>query len=186
MTFAAHGYLGEPTHALGRHEAVVLGQHPQARVLRGDRLSSDVIEATLPARKVSGWPRRCKLAHAFQWECSDTRLKLAQLLGRHGVFLTWVRSSACTPSQLSVRPGRGRRSHSDAASHTYGEPRMEYTYEGLVRFGAQSNQALVLVCWAAPEGRDRPRLVRPSPETEKSRASCPQGCDHHDTTSRDL
>ena len=40
------------------------------------------------ARKVSGWPKRCKLAHAFLWEYSYKRLKLAQLLGQLGVFLT--------------------------------------------------------------------------------------------------
>jgi hypothetical protein len=40
------------------------------------------------ARKVLGWPKICKLAHAFRWECSYKRLKLAQLLGQLGVFLT--------------------------------------------------------------------------------------------------
>jgi hypothetical protein len=36
------------------------------------------------------WPKRCKLAHAFLWEYSDKGLKLAQLLGQLGVFLTWM------------------------------------------------------------------------------------------------
>jgi hypothetical protein len=42
------------------------------------------------AGNVLGWPRRCKLAHAFLWEYrySYTGLKLAQLLGQLGVFLT--------------------------------------------------------------------------------------------------
>ena len=40
------------------------------------------------ARKVLGWPRRCKLAHEFLWEYSCKMLKLAQLLGQLGVFLT--------------------------------------------------------------------------------------------------
>jgi hypothetical protein len=40
------------------------------------------------ARKVLDWPKRCKLAHAFLWEYKSNRLKLAQLLGRHGGFLT--------------------------------------------------------------------------------------------------
>ena len=40
------------------------------------------------ARKVLGWPKRCKLAHAFLWEDSYKRLQLAQLLGQLGVFLT--------------------------------------------------------------------------------------------------
>ena len=33
-----------------------------------------------------GWPKRCKLAHAFLWEYSYKRL--TQLLGQLGVFLT--------------------------------------------------------------------------------------------------
>ena len=37
---------------------------------------------------VLGWPERCKLAHAFLWEYSYKRLKLAQLLVQLGVFLT--------------------------------------------------------------------------------------------------
>ena len=41
-----------------------------------------------PVRKALGWPRRCKLAHAFLWEYSYKRLKLAQLLGQLGVSLT--------------------------------------------------------------------------------------------------
>ena len=41
--------------------------------------------AILRARKVLGWPKRCKLAHAFLWEHSYKRLKLqAQLLGQLG------------------------------------------------------------------------------------------------------
>ena len=40
------------------------------------------------ARNVLGWPRRCKLAHAFVWEYSCKRLKLAQLVGQLGGFLT--------------------------------------------------------------------------------------------------
>jgi hypothetical protein len=40
------------------------------------------------ARKVLGWPKRCRLVHAFLWECSYERLKLPQFLGQQGVFLT--------------------------------------------------------------------------------------------------
>jgi hypothetical protein len=36
-----------------------------------------------------GWPEICKLAHAFLWEYSYKRLKLAQRLGQLDVFLTW-------------------------------------------------------------------------------------------------
>jgi hypothetical protein len=34
------------------------------------------------ARKVLGWPRKCKLAHAFLWEYSYKRLERAPLLER--------------------------------------------------------------------------------------------------------
>jgi hypothetical protein len=37
---------------------------------------------------VLGWPKRCKLTHAFLWEYIDKRLKLAQLLGQLDGFLT--------------------------------------------------------------------------------------------------
>ena len=48
----------------------------------------------LQATQVFGWPNRCKLAHAFLWEYSYKRLKLDQLLGQHGVFLTWISYSS--------------------------------------------------------------------------------------------
>ena len=35
-----------------------------------------------------GRPERSKLAHAFLWECSYQRLRLAQFLGQLGFFLT--------------------------------------------------------------------------------------------------
>jgi hypothetical protein len=47
------------------------------------------------ARKMLGWPKRCKLAHAFLWADSGKRLKLAQLLGQLGVFLTFWHSLNC-------------------------------------------------------------------------------------------
>ena len=40
------------------------------------------------AKKVLGWPKRRKLAHAFLWGYSYKRLKLAQLLGQLDAFLT--------------------------------------------------------------------------------------------------
>ena len=33
-----------------------------------------------------GWPKRCKLAHAFMWAYIYKRLKLAQLLGHFCIF----------------------------------------------------------------------------------------------------
>jgi hypothetical protein len=35
-----------------------------------------------------GWPKRCKMAHAFLWQNSYKRPNLAQLLGRLDDFLT--------------------------------------------------------------------------------------------------
>jgi hypothetical protein len=55
------------------------------------------------ARKVLGCSQICKLAHAFLWEYSHKRLKLAQLLGQLGVFLTFA---APWPGTL---PNTGRR-----------------------------------------------------------------------------
>ena len=50
-----------------------------------------------------GWPKRCKLAHAFLWKYSYKRLELAQLLGQHGSLLTLAMSSAiCQVSQVRV------------------------------------------------------------------------------------
>ena len=46
-----------------------------------------VLEGAPVARKVR-WPKRYKLAHALPWEYSYKGLRLAQLLGQLGVFLT--------------------------------------------------------------------------------------------------
>jgi hypothetical protein len=54
------------------------------------------------ASMVLGWPKRCKLAHAFLWEYSCKRLKMAQLLGQLGVFLTGRPSSQGNFHQVSL------------------------------------------------------------------------------------
>jgi hypothetical protein len=67
------------------------------------------------ARKLLGWPKRCKLARAFLWEYSYKRLELAQLLGQLGVFLTRVSvgvgvrvpSLARTAQSFLARAGAG-------------------------------------------------------------------------------
>ena len=58
----------------------------------------------LRARNVSGWPKRCKLAHAFLWEDSYRRLKLAQLLGQLSVFLTRPPRARAPPARSTGRP----------------------------------------------------------------------------------
>ena len=81
---------------VGRQERDVLALPRHGHELRlrdpvdGQRLPPRV----LPASKVLGWPKRYKLAHAFLWEYIYKRLKLAQLLGQLGDFLTWE-ISAC-------------------------------------------------------------------------------------------
>jgi hypothetical protein len=62
------------------------------------------------ARKVLGWPNRCKSARTFLWEYSDDMLKLAQLLGQLGVFLTAAKlceiSMACLFVTIGLAMGR--------------------------------------------------------------------------------
>jgi hypothetical protein len=45
----------------------------------------DVVEVRA-ARKLIGWPKLCKLAHAFRWEYSCKRLRLARLLANFASF----------------------------------------------------------------------------------------------------
>jgi hypothetical protein len=49
-----------------------------------------------PSEKGVSWPKICKLAHAFLWGYSYKRLKLAQLLGQLGTFLTLVAADEMT------------------------------------------------------------------------------------------
>ena len=76
-----------------RPHRVALGASARRlRLCAGHDVLDDMLQhvlACLAARKVLGWPKRCKLAHEFLWECSCERLMLAQLLGQLGVFLTY-------------------------------------------------------------------------------------------------
>jgi hypothetical protein len=61
--------------------------------LKGPGLSMPSARASCASRAyarktVLGWCRRCKLARALKLEYAYKRLKLAQLLGQLGVFLT--------------------------------------------------------------------------------------------------
>jgi hypothetical protein len=100
---------------------------------RGDSLSFIGAAAlALAARKVSGWPKRCKLAHAFLWECSDKRLKLAQLLGQPGVSLTRGAESAAAlgcPAPTRPRGPPSRTSPAAAPRRYHHNPyRSQYSY----------------------------------------------------------
>jgi hypothetical protein len=64
---------------------------PRAAPLHSQWLHSGFtagFKLTANARKAFGWPKRCKLACAFTWDYIYKGLKLAQLLGQLGVFLT--------------------------------------------------------------------------------------------------
>ena len=54
------------------------------------------------ARKVLGWPKRCKLARAFPLEYIHKGLQVAQLLGQRGVALT------CEAACIGVNFGDSR------------------------------------------------------------------------------
>jgi hypothetical protein len=61
---------------------------------------------------VLGWPKRSKLAHEFLWEHSWKRLKLAQLRGQLGVFLTSPTAGCCAITasiRRSIRRSATRR-----------------------------------------------------------------------------
>ena len=60
------------------------------------------------ARKAFGRPKRRKLAHAFLWEHSYKRLKLAQLLGQLSIFLSHLASSASESRRSGARSGSYR------------------------------------------------------------------------------
>jgi hypothetical protein len=59
-----------------------------AQTRRASAATPPASRARPQARKVLGWPKRRKLAHAFLWEYSYKRLQLAQLLGQLGIFRT--------------------------------------------------------------------------------------------------
>jgi hypothetical protein len=71
-----------------RREALAVERRPRVR-------------RHLAARKLLGWPKRCELAHAFRWKYTYKKLKLAQLLGQLGVFLTCARVSRVGKMSMS-------------------------------------------------------------------------------------
>ena len=76
-------------------------------MLHADRALVLLARDELIARNVLGWPKICKLAHAFLWEYSYKRLKLAQLLGQLGVLLTFGRGGAAARADQRGRAGPG-------------------------------------------------------------------------------
>ena len=73
-------------------------------MLRMKRCSEKGVRSAqkMRARKVSGRPKTCELAHAFRWEYNDKGPKLAQLLGQRGARL--ARSTDMRRGSLSDRP----------------------------------------------------------------------------------
>jgi hypothetical protein len=72
----------------GTHSSQAVAQIPEVEVYLEDAGVAPKAAAYCSEEGVTGWPKRSKLAQAFLWEYSDKRLKLAQLLGQLGVFLT--------------------------------------------------------------------------------------------------
>ncbi len=67
---------------------MAIGYNPNDTAVSFGLRAMTMARAIWAAGKVPGWPKGCKLAHTFLWEYSDNRMKLAQLLGQLGVFLT--------------------------------------------------------------------------------------------------
>ena len=84
-----HGGSGDDP-PFGNADAYTGGGHPNVFKRTAEALleRAKVRPALARARKVLGWPKRRKLAHAFLREYSYKRLKLAQHLGQLGVLLT--------------------------------------------------------------------------------------------------
>jgi hypothetical protein len=81
---------GERRDSRRKSNAIERGARPAPGAADLEQLDGEGgVERELRARKVLGWPKIWELAHAFPWECSYKRLKLAQLLRQLGVFLTW-------------------------------------------------------------------------------------------------
>jgi hypothetical protein len=107
---------------------------------------------------VLGWPKRCKLAHAFLWEYSYKRLKLAQRLGQLGAFLT--RGASASPVHLEgLALGLQRR---DPLHQLCDGGGTISTFEGLVEANRcqappNSNQVRSIVVDLGEPGNDWPR-----------------------------
>jgi hypothetical protein len=57
------------------------------------------------ARKALGWPKKCKSPCTREWEHSYDRLKLAQLLGQLGIFLTcWGTAAVRSGTNATASP----------------------------------------------------------------------------------
>ena len=78
---------------------------PAGRLRRHDRRVPPAAAGApgAAATKASGWPERCARVRAFLRECSYKRLRLAQLLGRHGVFLTGATQNAPGRAAIASR-----------------------------------------------------------------------------------
>ena len=73
---------------------------PRVSFEKKDRWKRDIGTCS-EARKVSGWPRRCKLARTFLWKYSYKRQKLAKLLGQLSNFLLSNLATSCLAIQTT-------------------------------------------------------------------------------------
>ena len=90
-------HLDEPERRVLVRRAV---EHVEPAVL------DDVPQLLLQARKMLGWPEKCRMDHALLWEDSCKRRKLAQLLGQLGFVLTWYQTSNSASEISCITFGR--------------------------------------------------------------------------------
>jgi hypothetical protein len=114
---------------------------------------------------VLGWPKRCKLAHAFLWEYSCKWLKLGQLLGQLSVFLTWEHLKSC----CSDRRSTGTRYTSQSSYSSVRWPAALRQYLGAVRNPAAAARGAVVP--GPPRSARRPARRR-APPPPRPRAAC--------------
>ena len=115
----AGGSLGQRADFAGVGQAAERTEGAQQWLVCGR--SSGSVRSAARARKVLGWPKICKLAHAFLSEYSYNRLKLAQFLGQLGVVLT--QGKAQSPSAADTP--------ADMVAHLYGLTR--HGHHGVVK-----------------------------------------------------
>jgi hypothetical protein len=105
----------------------------------------------LRARKLLGWPKRCKLAHAFRWEYSNEGLKLGQLPGQRGVFLTLalrVRSSPTSSMRTSCAGSVRRISRQSVAMSSPAAARAACSASACSLRWASSSHSCSCLVWA--------------------------------------
>jgi hypothetical protein len=105
-----------------------------------------LVGAPARASRVSGWPRRCELAHASLLERSGKRLELAQLLSQLGVFLT---PPVLKPPLRAVkRPARPDKSATQNRFTVENAKGAQNAPGGPGQWPAVRRQTVCAICWS--------------------------------------